>query len=177
MLFRSGFSDSDWAGDVEDRKSTTGYVFHLGSGVISWSSKKQQVVSLSTAEAEYMTATSCATQAVWLRRLLAEVNPNQVHPTMIFCDNKSAIALTKNPVFHDRSKHIDIKFHYIRDLVRDNEIAVEFCKSEEQVADILTKPLRIEVFLRLKKKLGLCTAESLSLRETFGIKTQSVLFS
>lgn len=129
-----GYTDSDWAGDVKERKSTSGFVFHMGSGVVSWSSKKQQVVALSTAEAEYIAAASCACQAVWLRRILAELHHEQIAPTTIFCDNKSAIALTKNPVFHGRSKHIDIKYHYIRELVKRSEINLEFCKSEDQVA-------------------------------------------
>ena len=108
-----GYTDSDWAGDLETRKSTSGYAFHLGSGAVSWSSKKQPVVALSTAEAEYIAATSCATQAVWLRRILEVMHQKQNTPTEIFCDNKSAIALSKNPVFHGRSKHIDIRFHKI----------------------------------------------------------------
>ena len=164
-----GYSDSDWAGDVEGRKSTSGYIFHFGSGAISWSSKKQQVVALSTTEAEYMAAASSACQAVWLRRLCDELNQKQGSPTKIFCDNKSAISLTKNPVFHGRSKHIDIKFHYIRELVSSKEIEVEFCKSEEQIADILTKPLKADIFHRLKEKMGMCTSDSLSLREAVGV--------
>ncbi|XP_060216930.1 secreted RxLR effector protein 161-like [Lycium barbarum] len=96
-----GFTDSDWAGDMMQRKSTSGYAFYLGSGVSSWSSKKQQVVALSTAEAEYMAATSSATQALWLRRMLGFLQHKQDSPTKIFCDSKSAIELTKNPVFHD----------------------------------------------------------------------------
>ncbi|KAL5802513.1 hypothetical protein ACOSQ4_030818 [Xanthoceras sorbifolium] len=145
-----GYTDSDWAGDVKDRKSTSGFVFHMGSGAISWSSKKHQVVALSTTEAEYMAAASTACQAVWLWRLCDELKQKQQFPTKIYCDNKSAISPIKNPVFHGRSKHIDIKFHYIRDLVKENEIAMEFCKSEEQIADILTKPLKAETFYILK---------------------------
>lgn len=141
----------------------------MGSGVFSWSSKKQQVVALSTAEAEYIAATSCACQAVWLQRLLGELNQKQNSPTKIYCDNNSAIALTKNPVFHGRSKHIDIKYHYIRDLVRDKDIELEFCKSEDQIADILTKPLKSEALYKLKKMLGMCCPESLSLREAVSI--------
>lgn len=94
-----GYTDSDWASETETRKSTSGYAFHLGTGVFSWSSKKQQVVALSTAEAEYIAATSCATQAVWLRRMMSELRHQQDSPTKIFCDDKSTIALTKNPVF------------------------------------------------------------------------------
>ncbi|XP_072066584.1 secreted RxLR effector protein 161-like [Arachis hypogaea] len=127
-----GYTDSDWAGDIETRKSTSGFVFHLGSGAISWSSKKQPVVALSTAEAEYIAAASCATQAVWLRRILEELNEKQSTPTTIFCDNKSAIALCKNLVFHGRSKHIDIRVHKIRELVNEKEVVIEYCPTEEQ---------------------------------------------
>lgn len=126
-------------------------------------------MALSTTEAEYMAAASSACQAVWLRRLCDELNQKQGSPTKIFCDNKSAISLTKNPVFHGRSKHIDIKFHYIHELVSSKEIEVELCKSEEQIADILTKPLKADIFHRLKEKMGMCTSDSLSLREAVGV--------
>ena len=95
-----GYTNSDWAGDVETRKSTLGYTFHLGIGAVSWSSKKQPVVALSTAEAEYMAVASCAIQTVLLKRMLEVMHHKQDTPTVIFCDNKSAIALCKNPVFH-----------------------------------------------------------------------------
>lgn len=137
-----GFTDSDWAGDTIQRKSTSGYAFYLGSGVFSWSSKKQQVVALSIAEAEYMAAISSATQALWLRRMLGFLQHKQDNPTIIFCDSKSAIELTKNPVFHGRSKHIDIKFYFIHDLVQDKEMVIEYCKTGEQVTDVFTKPLK-----------------------------------
>jgi len=160
-----GYTDSDWAGDIEKRKSTSGYVFHLGTGIFSWSSKKQQVVALSTAEAEYIAAGSTATQAVWLRRILSVLQHKQEGPTKILCDSKSAIALSKNPVFHGRSKHIDIKFHFIRDLVNDKEIELEFVRSEDQVADIFTKPLKAELFLKMKRLMGMMKFEDLGLRE------------
>ena len=99
----NGYCDSDWAGDVDDRKSTTGFVFFLGEMAFTWSSKKQDIVTLSTCEAEYVAATSCVCHAIWLRRLLKELNMMQKEPTEIHMDSKSALALTKNPVFHDRS--------------------------------------------------------------------------
>ena len=140
-----GYTDSDWGGDMEDARSTSGYAFHMGSGVFSWSSKKQQVVTLSTAEAEYTAATSCATQAVWLRRMLSFLQQNPKFPTKIFCDNKASIALSKNPVFHGRTKHIHVKFHYIRDLVNEKQVEIQFCRSKDQAADIFTKPLKADV--------------------------------
>ncbi|CAM8908570.1 unnamed protein product [Rhodiola kirilowii] len=141
-----GYIDSDWVGDVETRKSTSGYAFYLGNGVVSWSSKKQQVVALSTAEAEYIVVTTAAYQAVWLRRILEDLKHKQEGPTKIMCDNKSAIALAKNPVFHDRSKHIGIRYHYIRELVKDGEIELEFCRINEQVTDTFIKGLSSDKF-------------------------------
>ena len=120
---------------------------------------------MSTTETEYISTTNCATQAVWLRRILSELQYQQDGPMKVFCDNKSTIALTKNPVFHGRSKHIDIKHHYIRDLIREKEIMVEYCTSEDQIADIFTKPLKINLFLKMKNLLGMMKP---SLREDVG---------
>ncbi|KAG6521246.1 hypothetical protein ZIOFF_018357 [Zingiber officinale] len=147
--------NSDWAGDVETRKSTSGYAFHLGSAIFSWSSKKQPVVALSTTEAEYIAATNCAMQAIWLKKILDFLQHKQDGPTTIFCDNKSTIALSKNPVFHCRCKHIDIKYHKIREWVAEKQINIEYCPSECQVADIFTKPMKTEIFLKLKKAIGM----------------------
>ena len=116
-----------------------------------------------------MAVASTTCQAVWMHQLCDELNQKQVFPTKIYCNNKSAISLTKNPMFHRRSKHIDIKFHYIRDLVKRRDIELEFCKSEDHIADILTKLLKAEIFHNLKKKMGMCDSKSLSLRETVGI--------
>eukprot|EP00253_Pinus_taeda_P005599 PITA_05599 len=150
-----GYTNSDWAGSVDDQKSTSGYVFHMGSGAISWASKKHSIVALSTAEAEYVAATAAACQAVWMRRMLRSLGQEQAKATVIFCDNSSAIALSKNSVFHKRTKHIDTKFHYIRKLVNNGEIVLEHCRTQEQVADILTKPLDQKSFEFLRKCLGM----------------------
>ena len=107
------YIDSDHAGDLEDRKSTSGYVFLLSSGAISWSSRKQPVVSLSTTEAEFIAAASCACQAVWLKRVLGKLGQNQSKSTVIRCDSNSVIKLSKNPVMHGHSKHIDVHFHFL----------------------------------------------------------------
>ncbi|CAL9014556.1 unnamed protein product [Prunus brigantina] len=163
-----GYTDSDWAGDVERAKSTSGYAFHIGSGVISWSSKKQQVVALSSTEAEYIAATNSATRAVWLRQLLGALHHEQKSPTTIYCDNNSAIALARNPVFHGRTKHIHVKFHYIRDLVNDKVVEVQYCPTGEQIADIFTKGLKIDVFMKLKKMMGMESLDELGLREAVG---------
>ena len=149
-----GYCDSDWAGSVDDMKSTSGYVFSLGSGVFSWASKKQQTVAQSSAEAEYVSASLAASQAIWLRRILEDVGEKQGEATPLFCDNKSAIAMTKNPVYHSRTKHIAIKHHFIRDAVEDDEIQVKYCSTEEQVADIFTKALPKAKFQYFREMLG-----------------------
>eukprot|EP00253_Pinus_taeda_P036216 PITA_36216 len=149
-----GYTDSDWAGSIDDRKSTSGYVFHMGSGAISWASKKKSIVALSTAEAKYVAATAAACQAVWMRRMLRSLGREQAKATVIFCDNSSAIALSKNSMFHKRTKHIYTRFHYIRELVSNGEIILQHCRTQEQVADILTKPLDQKSFEFLRKYLA-----------------------
>ncbi|KAJ7971537.1 Retrovirus-related Pol polyprotein from transposon TNT 1-94 [Quillaja saponaria] len=149
-----GYCDSDFAGDLDDRKSTTGFVFFMGNNAISWVSKKQPIITLSTCEPEYVTATSCTCHAIWLRRLLKELQEPQKEATQIFVDNKSALALAKNPVFHDRSKHIDTRYHFIHECIAKKEVEVKFVKSLDQVADIFTKPLKFEVFQGLRELLG-----------------------
>eukprot|EP00253_Pinus_taeda_P028924 PITA_28924 len=150
-----GYTDSDWAGSVDDQKSTSGYVFHMDSGAISWASKKQPIVALSIAEVEYVVATATACQAVWMRRILRSLGQEQAKGTVIFCDNSSAITLSKNSVFHKRMKHIDTRFHYIRELVSNGGIVLKHCKTQEKVADILTKPLDQKSFEFLRKCLGM----------------------
>eukprot|EP00253_Pinus_taeda_P015521 PITA_15521 len=159
-----GYTDSDWARSVDDQKSTSGYVFHMGSGAISWASKKQSIVALSTAEAEYVAATVAACQAVWMRRMLRSLGQEQAKTTVILCDNSSAIALSKNSVFHKRTKHIDTRFHYIRELVSNGEIALEHSRTQEQVADILTKPLDQKSFEFLRKCLGMTECPAVEIK-------------
>ncbi|GKU98369.1 hypothetical protein SLEP1_g11381 [Rubroshorea leprosula] len=152
-----GYSDSDWAGDLDDRKSTSGYCFNFGATSFSWSSKKQSVVALSTCEAEYVAAASSACQAIWLLNLMNQIYAPMKGPMKIFVDNVSAIDLAKNPITHGRSKHIDVRFHFLRDQVGKKAIELVYCKSENQVADILTKPLKFEAFIKLRSMLGMTT--------------------
>ena len=149
-----GYTDSDWAGSVDDMKSTSGYVFTLGSGVFSWASKKQDTVAQSSAEAEYIAAANSANQAIWLRRILEDMGEKQNEATQIFCDNKSTIAMVKNPVFHGRTKHIAIKYHFLREVSAKREIELHYCKTEEQVADIFTKALPRPKYEFLRNMLG-----------------------
>lgn len=156
------FSDSDYAGDLDDRKSTSGYFFLLSGAAVSWSSRKQPVVTLSTTEAEFIAAASCACQGIWLRRILEEVNYTQQGPIMLFCDNSSTIKLSKNPVLHGRSKHTDVRFHFLRDLTKEGAVKLCYCRSDEQIADILTKPLKANSFMKLRALLGMCSIEEIN---------------
>jgi hypothetical protein len=149
-----GYSDSDLADDVDTRKSTTGVLFFLGSDVITWQSQKQRVVALSSCEAEYIAAATAACQGVWLARLLAELKGEKTSAIDLKIDNESAIALSKNPVFHDRSKHIDIRYHYIRECAEENRVQLQSIGTLEQLADILTKALGREQFYDLFSRIG-----------------------
>ena len=113
-----GCVDSDWAGSAINRKSNLGCCFSMGSGVISWFSMNQSCVALSIAKTEYVVACSASCEAVWLRKLPSDLFDLQLHATYISCDNQSCVKLLENPVFHDKSKHIEIKYHYIRDMVQ-----------------------------------------------------------
>lgn len=141
-----GYCDSDWAGNLDDRKSTTGFVFFMGETAFAWSSKKQPIVTLSTCEAEYVATTSCVCQAIWLRNLLKELHLPQEESTEIYIDNKSALTLAKNPVFHDCSKHMNTRYHFIRDCV-SKKVELKFVKSQDQVTDIFHQAPQRRCFL------------------------------
>lgn len=156
------FTDSDYAGDLDDRKSTSGYLFLLGGGAVSWASKKQPIVTLSTTEAEYVAATACACQAIWLKRVLEEMGSKQDGSITVWCDNSSTIKLSKNPVLHGRSKHIHVRFHFLRNLTHDGVVKLVHCVSSQQLADVLTKPLKLEAFMELRARMGVCDISNLS---------------
>ena len=118
----SGYTDSEWVRSVVDRKSTLGYCFSMGSAMISWSSRKQSSVALSTAEAEYIFASDASKEAIWLRKLLGGLFGDVLEMTVIQCDNQSCVKLSKNPVFHDRSKHMEMRYHYLQDMVQKGAI-------------------------------------------------------
>jgi hypothetical protein len=151
----TGYSDSDFGGDVDERKSTTGVIFFLGQMVISWMSQKQKLIALSTCEAEYIAGAAGACQAVWLNRLLEELTGISPQQPILRMDNQSAIALSKNPVLHDRSKHIDTKFHFIRQCVEDGRLCLDYVQTQEQLADVLTKSLGRARFCELRDKIGI----------------------
>ena len=149
------FSDADMVGDIDGRRSTSGVLIFLQSAPISWLSLKQKVVALSTCEAKYVAvAATMACQAMGLHRLLGELTGVEAHPLALMVDNQPAIALVKNPVLHDRSKHIDVNFHFLRDCVDGGQIIIEFIETGLQLADVLTKPLGRLRLTELKKMIG-----------------------
>ena len=150
----NGFCDSDLAGHLDDRRSTSGMVFYLNESAITWVSQKQRCVALSSCEAEFMAATAAACQAIWLRNILSQISSEFVGPVVIFIDNRSAIDLAKNPVFHGRSKHIDVCYHFIRECVERGEVILKHVSSNEQRADIMTKALIKNKFEDMRKLLG-----------------------
>lgn len=151
------YSDSDWANDVEERRSVTGYVNILQEAAISWNSKRQPTVALSTTEAEYMALSASTQEVVWLRELSNELDMsfNINHPTKIFCDNQSAVHLASNDAYHPRSKHIDIRHHFVREKKKQN--TVEFCgvSTDMMLADFFTKPVCLEKHKYFCKHIGL----------------------
>jgi len=154
-LVVAGYSDADWAGNAEDRKSTSGGCFYVRNNLVAWMSKKQASISLFTAEAEYIAAGSYCTQLLWMKTLLGDYGFTQ--DTMIInCDNTSVINITKNPVQHSRTKHIDIRHHFLSDLVESEVVSLSFISTENQLADILTKPLDGRRFESLRKAIGVC---------------------
>ncbi|KAJ9535118.1 hypothetical protein OSB04_un001804 [Centaurea solstitialis] len=150
-----GYSDSSHNVDPDDGKSTTGHIFYYGSSPITWCSQKQDTVALSSCEAEFMAATATACQAIWLQDLLGEIMNKAQEKVVLRVDNKSAIELTKNPVFHGRSKHIHTRFHFIRNCVENKQVEVEYIPGEEQKADILTKPLARTKFKEMRSLIGI----------------------
>ena len=150
-----GYSDVDWANDSDDRHSTTGNVFTMSGGAVSWVSQKQATVALSTAEAEYFALGSATQEAIWLHQLLTDLRIDTKESIEILEDNQSAIAMTKNSIGHRRTKHIDIKHHFIRKAVQAKTIVLSYCPTADMLADIFTKQLPWMQFERLRSRLGL----------------------
>jgi hypothetical protein len=149
-----GFSDSDLARDLDGRRSTRRMAFYLNNSLITWCSHKERTVALSSCEAEFMATTAVAMQAMWLRNLLSELTGIKPKVVTMFVDNNSSIQLMKNPVFHGHSKHIDIKYHYIRECVEHGQISVKRASTLEQKADSLTTPLSAVKLGVMRQLLG-----------------------
>ncbi|KAJ0566009.1 putative RNA-directed DNA polymerase [Helianthus annuus] len=149
------FTDSNYARDGEDRRSTSGYVCLLSGAAVCWCSRKQEIVTLSSTEAEYVAAGLCACHCVWMKGLLEEMEENTGTVT-IFCDNTSTIKLSKNPVMHRRTKHIDVRYHYLRELVEKQVVELEFCGTKQQLADGMTKPVKEVTFNEIRTAMGVC---------------------
>ncbi|XP_022041812.1 uncharacterized mitochondrial protein AtMg00810-like [Helianthus annuus] len=151
----SGFVDSDWAKCTKTRKSVTGFGVFLGGTLVSWKSKKQGIVSRSTAEAEYRAMCSATCEVMWIKNILTELNVNCTLPVTLFCDSKSAIYISLNPVFHERTKHFELDLHFLREKIASGIIDPQKIASDNQIADIFTKGLNVGKHSVLCEKLGL----------------------
>jgi len=149
-----GYCDADWAGSADGRKSISGGCLFLGNNLISWFSKKQNCLSLSTVEAQYIAAGSSCSQLVWMKQMLKEYNV-ELNVLTLYCGILSAINISKNPIQHSRTKHIDIQHHFIRDLIEEKVVTLEHADIEEQLEDIFTKALDAKQFEKLRGKLGI----------------------
>ena len=149
-----GYSDADWAGDVNDDKSTSSYLFMMSGAAGSWKSRKQTIVALSTVVAEYILLAGAIQEATWMRQLLDDLCNSQIEPTVIHEDNQSTICIAQNTQYHSKTKHIDIKYHYVREKVLDSTVELRYCPTSEMIADILTKGLIYDKFSQLHELSG-----------------------
>ena len=152
-----GYSDADWGGDLDERKSTSGFVFLLNNGVISWSSKKQTCIALSTMEAEFVALSAAVQEGVWLKRFLDHLGvvEHAASSLLVNCDSQVAIAYTKDPKYHGKTKHIDTKYNFVKDMVARKDVNLQYISTHRMIADPMTKPIPRDVFIGHVKSLGL----------------------
>jgi hypothetical protein len=160
-----GFIDLDWTSSVADRKSTSGCFFSLGLAMSSWFSRKHMSVALSKIELDYTKTCSNRSEEMWLRKVLAGLFDLELEATCIWCENQSCVNLTENLVFHDKSKNIDIRYHYIKDMVHKGYLKLQYVTICGQIADVLTKPLSRVKFVYFRDRLGVVQKDITSKRE------------
>ena len=156
----SGYTDADWAGDHTDRKSTSGYFMFVGKNLVTWRSKKQKVVARSSAEAEFRGMAHGVCELIWIKRIIQDLGLKHPEPMMLHCDNKAAIAIANNPVQHDRTKHVEVDRHFIKDHLNQGTISLPFVSSQTQLADVLTKAVSGNIFHSSLDKLGMMDIHS-----------------